>query len=135
MPETREGCCARTLPAAHPPGSATGRDRRRRLADYRERRGASAGSGAMFCFGKRASGVLSPRGRAPQRAPWWQGHRTVNPTAKAAVDQIATAGLGNGTTGITVGISDPSLGYYVKSYGTSDGTPVTPKVASQECCK
>jgi D-alanyl-D-alanine carboxypeptidase len=49
-----------------------------------------------------------------------------DPTAKAAVDQIASAGLGGGITGITVGISDPKLGYYVRSFGTSAGAPVTP---------
>jgi D-alanyl-D-alanine carboxypeptidase len=54
--------------------------------------------------------------------------RTFDPTAKAAVDQIATAGLGGGITGITVGISDPKLGYYVKSFGTTDGKPVTPNM-------
>jgi D-alanyl-D-alanine carboxypeptidase len=51
-----------------------------------------------------------------------------DPQTAALVGRLARAGLGGGITGITVGISDPSLGYLVRSYGTADrrGTRMTP---------
>src|ERR1700760_524220 len=52
--------------------------------------------------------------------------RPFNPAAAATVDAAAQAGLACGVTGITIGINDPKLGHYVKSYGTSAGTPGTP---------
>ena len=52
--------------------------------------------------------------------------RPFNPTAAATVDAAARAGLACGVTGITIGINDPKLGHYVRSYGTSAGAPVTP---------
>jgi D-alanyl-D-alanine carboxypeptidase len=54
--------------------------------------------------------------------------RTFNPAAAATIDAAAKAGLACGVTGITLGINDPTRGHYVKSYGTSAGTPVTPNM-------
>lgn len=56
--------------------------------------------------------------------------RPFDPVAQTAVDELASAGIDNGITGITVGISDPSLGYLVKSYGTADisGSALTPRM-------
>ena len=52
--------------------------------------------------------------------------RPFDPSAAATVDAAAQAGLACGVTGITIGINDPKLGHYVKSYGTSAGASVTP---------
>jgi D-alanyl-D-alanine carboxypeptidase len=67
--------------------------------------------------------VASASAKTPAAQP-----RTFDPTTAAEVDQIAQAGLVGGITGITVGINDPKLGHYVKSYGNTDGTPVTPNM-------
>jgi D-alanyl-D-alanine carboxypeptidase len=50
------------------------------------------------------------------------------PAARATIDKIAPSGIGDGITGVTVGISDPKLGTMVRSYGKAgigDG-PLTP---------
>jgi D-alanyl-D-alanine carboxypeptidase len=45
--------------------------------------------------------------------------KPLNASAKAIINRIAPTGIGGGVTGVTVGISDPSLGTMVKSYGTA----------------
>jgi D-alanyl-D-alanine carboxypeptidase len=45
--------------------------------------------------------------------------KPLDPAAKAIINQIAPTGIGGGVTGVTVGISDPSLGTMIKSYGAA----------------
>ncbi|WP_344421135.1 serine hydrolase domain-containing protein [Pseudonocardia ailaonensis] len=53
---------------------------------------------------------------------------TMDPALRSRIDALAKAAIGNGVTGVIVGISDPVNGNLLAGYGTSDrkGTPMTP---------